>query len=173
MKNYLELLSAYDSIKSMGTSVAERCGNQSFRKSEQVLMTCFARAAKFEKQLQGIKAEHMAENIEKHTKAMTQLKEVINSHYDYFSKSADNKLSASLEKLKPLSKGLPDGKSWKEGVQESFFMKSLLPQKPCSLSILITVIWLNHKPSQAEDQSFFPHAVVGFLLISQSKTTQD
>ena len=35
---------------------------------------------------------------------VTQLKEVINSHYDYFSKNADNKLNASLEKLKPLSK---------------------------------------------------------------------
>lgn len=120
-KNYLELLSAYDSLKSMGSSVAERCSNQNFRKSEQLLMTCFARAVKFEKQLQGIKEAHMAKSIEDHTKAVTQLKEVINSHYDYFSKNADSKLKASLEKLKPLSNGLPNGKSWKEGVQERAF----------------------------------------------------
>ena len=31
----------------------------------------------------------------------------------------------------------------------------------------------NMAEPRAKDQSFVPHAVIGFLLISQSKTTQD
>ena len=118
-KSFIEVHLCYKAMGDLGNSPEVRKNNAQFLKLEGNLQALLARAQKFTPKIRQLECAGLFKNqIMEATGLISDIEELLKSHYGYFSTESHNEIEKLVKHMEPLAGGLPDGKSWKDGLQD-------------------------------------------------------
>lgn len=127
IKNHVDLSKHLIDLRKCGASIAEMAQSPNFKKVETLVLTTVARQIKYCHKRVDEKVEMHEEQHKKMDALVKEAQDSILNVFNYFAKFQEKSLADAMVKLKAVALGLPDGKSWKDGIQDRFFLVSTAP----------------------------------------------